>query len=203
MEVNVIKYRKMRAIIFYSLSTVLLICLFYDFFWFENFPGEFLNWLGVHLNPVPKATQVIFAIMFAAIAIAWDGYHLSLILESIERHADDDEFFKMRRNWVSYLIEGRTPVKSNWKPDKTALPLSQVKALFNKPGRDEIFDENLQLKTSMAAFVRFTVDNHIFETYNIDTWRKIDGIFRNKKGDRLTADQLAQCNSDIQQRQRV
>lgn len=203
MEVNVVKYRKMRAIIMYSLMAILWICLVYDFFWFENFPFRFLNWIGIKTYPAPKASQIIFAIIVAAIILAWNGFSLSLALEAIERHADDENFFKMKRNWASYLIEGRTPVRGNWKPDKTALPVAQVKILFDKPGKEDIFDDNLQLKTTMAAFVRFTVENHVFESFNIDTWRKIDGVFRNKKGDRLTADQLAQCNSDIQQRQRV
>ena len=203
MEVNVVRYRKMRAIIFYSLYSILMICLFYDFFWFENFPGQFLKWLGVHTNPAPPASRIVMAIMFAAIVVAWNGFTLSLALEAIERHADDENFFKMKRSWASYLIEGRSPVRSNWKQDKTALSVEEVKSMYDIPGKEAIFDDNLQLKTSMAAFVRFTVDNHVFDSFSIDTWRKVDGLFRNKKGDRLTAEQLAQCNSDIQQRQRV
>ena len=138
MEVNVIRYRKMRAIIFYSLTSVLMICIIYDFFWFENFPGQFLNWLGVHTNPAPPATRIVLAIMFAAMVLAFEGYTLSLALEAIERHADDERFFKMKRSWASYLIEGREPVKSNWKPDKAALPIATVKSLYDLPGKEAI-----------------------------------------------------------------
>ena len=63
MEVNVVKYRKMRAIIMYSLMAILWICLVYDFFWFENFPFRFLNWIGIKTYPAPKETQIIYAII--------------------------------------------------------------------------------------------------------------------------------------------
>lgn len=193
----------MRAVIFYLMTAILFVCVYFETFWFDNVFGELLDWIGIHLHPIPKPVQVIFAIIFATFVIAYFGFMLSFQLEAIERHADDDNYFKMKRSWVSRLIEGNKPVHSTWKPDRTVLPVDDVKTLYDRPGKEDIFDDNLQLKTSMAAFVRFTVDNKVFDTFNIDTWRKIDGIFRNKKGDRITADQLAQCNSDIQQRQRV
>lgn len=203
MEVNYVKYRKIRAVVLYSALAIAFICCYFEAFWFDDIIGDLLQSFGVRYNPIPLASQVMFAIIFAVIILSMYAVIITYRLESIEEHADDEEYYKVKRSFITQVIEGRYVKPANKVKHSTALPIEEVKTKFMVPGWEVVFDENLQLKCSMADFVRFCYNNQFSKSYTIDFWRLIDMTFHDKKGNLLSAEQLAQCNSDIQQRQRV
>lgn len=66
--------------------------------------------------------------------------------------------------------------------------------VYNFP--PEIVDEKSHLKVSMAYFVRYCVQNKLFEPYTKQAWAPIDGFLYSKTNSPITAKQLAQSYQD-------
>lgn len=197
---NVVRYRKVRAAIIYYCFALVFCCCTISTIWIDRLPWEFLEFLGAKITPAPQGDRIIFAIIFVSAAFSWAGILLTYTFEKIERHAEDDNYYKVKKSFLSMLIEGRyvEPVKHN-RP-RSVLPESEIQTRFNVPGNEAIFDDNLQLKVTMADFVKFCHKKQIFKTYRIEDWRLIDRVFHDKKGDLISAEQLSQSYRDLQQK---
>lgn len=83
-------------------------------------------------------------------------------------------------------------------PSKPAIPESIKRAV-----EDGIVGEDLRLKGSNMDFVRYCVEKHFFEPYQIAQWRQIDCCLKNSKGKTIEAKHLAQCYQDLQAKGKV
>lgn len=203
MKIDFVKYQKIRAVILYSMTAIAFICCYFEVFLFDDPIGELLKWFGVKYTPMPIGSQVMFAIIFAVFIISLFGVTLTYRLESLEEHADDEEYYKVKRSFFTRLIEGRYVKPSNRERHPSALSQEKVIEMFNLEGKDDVYDENLQLRKPMTDFVKFCKKNELFKTYHIDDWRLIDMSFHDKKGGLISAQQLSQCYQDLQQRGQI
>lgn len=63
--------------------------------------------------------------------------------------------------------------------------------------------DNLCLRCTITDFVKYCVEKHFFEPYNIAQWRQIDCCLKDSKEKIITAKQLAQCYQDLQSKGKV
>ena len=114
MKVNYVKYRKIRAIVLYSALAIAFICCYFEAFWFDDIIGDLLHSFGLKYTPIPFPSQVMFAIIFAVVILSMYAVIITYRLESIEEHADDEDYYKVKRSFITRLIEGRYVKPSEW-----------------------------------------------------------------------------------------
>ena len=74
-------------------------------------------------------------------------------------------------------------------------------ACLDHARKENLIDEDNQLKVPRADFVRFCIKNNYFSPHRKENWKDIDGILKDSNGMPVSADKLTQSFQDIQSRE--
>lgn len=204
MSDNSIKYRKARAVIVYSLGAIIMSGALLSLVWVDQIPKEILYLIGIKPFSTPIGDKIIFAIIFVSIIIALHAFAIIDYFQRIDKHAKDKDYYKVqRRSWLSRIIEGRYDPPVSERNARMLLSEDEVRKVFEGQNTSHLFSDDFQLLSSISDFVRFCYRNRLFGAFELDDCRKIDGIFRDKKGERISAYQLAQCKQDLLSKGRI
>lgn len=200
----IVKYRKARAVVFYSFSAVFMSGALLSLVWVDQIPKEILFLIGIKPFPMPIGDKIVFAIIFVSLIFTFHAFMVIDYFQRIDKHAKDRDYYKVqRRSWISRLIEGSYDPPISERNAKMVLPEDEVRKVFDGLDTSRLFSDDFQLMSSISDFVRFCYRNRLFGALELDDCRRIDGVFRDKKGERITANQIAQCKQDLLSKGRI
>lgn len=131
MSENIVKYRKARAVVFYSFSAVFMSGALLSLVWVDQIPKEILFLIGIKPFPMPIGDKIVFAIIFVSLIFTFHAFMVIDYFQRIDKHAKDRDYYKVqRRSWISRLIEGSYDPPISERNAKMVLPEDEVRKVL-------------------------------------------------------------------------